>query len=339
MREHGSELAQIDRPAAGRARYARPRLLAGTTVGFAVIATAIVLFLSAASTPAAFAVSGNSDGTVSVMLRRFAGIKGANERLQALGIRAKFVQVAAGCRAAVPPAALAQIKTPDQVLSHAGRQTRIDPREIPPGRMVMIMSWIKARQRALPQVGRRGEGSPDCIAGPAPQALRFAWAVAHGCHIGEVKARRRGHRASTGRCLDVTRKPGGQVTIDMGRGRKGAPTGNSGHGGAHRQQRRTHGNSGPFTGNSGPPAGNSGGPVTAVPRPKQIRMAPGCPKPTWFPKRPGTGTAARPVTAGTPGRPATAGTPATAATAATAARRHHHRRPYHQVALDLALGL
>ena len=189
MREHRSELAQIDRPAAGRARYARPRLLAGTTVGFAVIATAIVLFLSAASTPAAFAVSGNSDGTVSVMLRRIAGIKGANERLQALGIRAKFVQVVSGCRAAVPPAALAQIKTPDQVLSHAGRQTRIDPREIPPGRMLMIVSWIKARKVHVAKLGPAGKAAPDCIAGPAPQALRFAWAVAHGCHIGEVKAR------------------------------------------------------------------------------------------------------------------------------------------------------
>ena len=80
-REHGSELAQMGRPATGRPRYARPRLLAGTTVGFAVVATAIVLFLSAASTPAAFAVSGNSDGTVSVELRRIAGIKGATRSL------------------------------------------------------------------------------------------------------------------------------------------------------------------------------------------------------------------------------------------------------------------
>ena len=294
MREHGSELAQIDRPAAGRARYARPRLLAGTTVGFAAIATAIVLFVSAASTPAAFAVSGNSDGTVSVMLRRIAGIKGANARLQALGIRAKFVQVAAGCRAAVPPAALAQIKTPDQVLIHAGRQTRIDPRKIPPGRMVVIMSWVKAGNVRTVKLGAAAKAAPDCIAGPAPQALRFAWAVAHGCHIGEVKARpnvaivRRPGGAWT-----VTRKPGGQVTIDMGPGRSknGAPTGNSG----------------PFTGNSGPPAGNSGGPVTAVPSPKQIKMAPGCPKPTWFQKRPGTGNSGNSGSTGNSGNSGSTG--------------------------------
>ena len=248
MREHGSELAQIDRPAAGRARYARPRLLAGTTVGFAVVATAIVLFLSAASTPAAFAVSGNSDGTVSVMLRRIAGIKGANARLQALGIRAKFVQVVSGCRAAVPPAALAQIKTPDQVLIHAGRQTRIDPRKIPPGRTLMIVSWINARKVHVAKLGAAGNAAPDCIAGPAPQALRFAWAVAHGCHIGEVKARPNvAFAGRPGHAWRVTRKPGGGVTIDLGPGsrKSGAPAGTSG----------------PFTGNSGAPTGNSGPPT------------------------------------------------------------------------------
>ena len=265
MREHRSELAQIDRPAAGRARYARPRLLAGTTVGFAVIATAIVLFLSAASTPAAFAVSGNSDGTVSVVLRRFAGIRGANQRLAALGIRAKVVAVSAGCRAALPPAALANIRTPDQVLIHAGRQTRFDPRRIPPGRMVVIMTWVKAGNLRTVKLGAAAKAAPDCIAGPAPQALRFAWAVAHGCHIGEVKARpnvaivRRPGGAWT-----ITRKPGGQVTIDMGpgHGKSGAPTGNSG----------------PFTGNSGAPTGNSGGPVTAVPSPKADQAGQGMPE-------------------------------------------------------------
>ena len=310
-REHGSELAQINRPAAGRPRYARPRLLAGTTVGFAVIATAIVLFLSAASTPAAFAVSGNSDGTVSVELRRIAGIKGANAKLESLGVRAKFVQVVAGCRAALPPAALGNIKTPDQVLIHAGRQTRIDPRKIPPGRMLVIVSWLNARKVHVAKLASAVPAAPDCIAGPAPRALRFAWAVAHGCRTGEVKARP--NVAIAGRPRGgwtVTRKPGGGVTIDMGPvpGKSGAPAGNSG----------------PFTGNSGAPTGNSDGPVTAVPSPKQIKLAKGCPKPTWFPKPPAPGTAARRVTAATP-------VPLTAATAEQRKQRKQrhggHQRP------------
>jgi hypothetical protein len=289
MREHRSELAQIDRPAAGRARYARPRLLAGTTVGFAVIATAIVLFLSAANTPAAFAVSGNSDGTVSVVLRRFAGIRGANQRLAALGIRAKVVAVAAGCRAALPPAALADIKTPDQVLIHAGRQTRLDPRRIPPGRMVVIMSWVKAGNVRTVKLGAAAKAAPDCIAGPAPQALRFAWAVAHGCHIGEVKAPDVAIARRLRGAWTVTRKPGGQVTIDMGR--------------VHSK--------------SGAPTGNSGGSVTAVPSPKQIRLAKGCPKPAWFKKPPGTGNSGATGNSGNSGSTGNSGNSGTATTTTT----------------------
>ena len=333
MREHRSELAQIDRPAAGRARYARPRLLAGTTVGFAVIATAIVLFLSAASTPAAFAVSGNSDGTVSVVLRRFAGIRGANQRLAALGIRAKVVAVAAGCRAALPPAALANIKTPDQVLIHAGRQTRIDPRRIPPGRMVVIMTWVKAGNLRTVKLGAAAKAAPDCIAGPAPQALRFAWAVAHGCHIGEVKARPNVAIARRpGGAWTVTRKPGGGVTIDMGPGPQQERRTHRQQRAVHREQRRTHrqqravhreqrrtrrqqravhGEQRPGRRQQrrpGPPSrvrSRSGWPRGARSRPGSR-------------SRPEPATAARRATAVTPGRPATA---------ATAARRPPRRPP------------
>ncbi len=145
--------------------------------------SAIALFLSAASTPAAFAVTGNSDGTVSVVLHRIVGIKGANEKLAALGVRAKFVQVVAGCRAALPPAAVANLKTPDQVLIHAGRQTRIDPRKIPAGRTLVIVSWIRGGNVRTIQLGPAAKAAPNCIAGPAPRALRFAWAVAHGCRV------------------------------------------------------------------------------------------------------------------------------------------------------------
>ncbi len=234
----------------------------------------------------------------------------------------------------MPPAALAQIKTPDQVLSHAGRQTRIDPRKIPPGRMLMIVSWIKARKVHVAKLGPAGKAAPDCIAGPAPQALRFAWAVAHGCHIGEVKAPDVAIARRLRGAWTVTRKPGGQVTIDMGRvhGKGGAPTGNSGpftgnsgaptgnSGPSTGNSGAPTGNSGPFTGNSGAPAGNSGGPVTAVPSPKQIRLAPGCPKPTWFPKPPGTGNSGTTGNSGNSGSTGNSGNSGTATTTATATK-------------------
>ena len=43
VREHGADLAQIRRPAAKHARRARPRVLAGTTLGLAGAGTALAL--------------------------------------------------------------------------------------------------------------------------------------------------------------------------------------------------------------------------------------------------------------------------------------------------------
>ncbi len=271
-REHGSDLAHMSRPAGGRARYARPRLLAGTTLGLAGVGTAIVLFLSAASSPAAFAVTGNSDGTVSVVLRKIAGIKGANEKLAALGVRAKFVQVLPGCHAPLPPATLSADlkKAPGQVLIHASRQTRIDPRKIPPGRMLVIVSWATSRHVHVVKWNASVHAAPDCIAGPAPRALRLAWAMAHGCHIAAGVSAGAAIVGGPGKRWTITRKSGkatgnsggaaGRTVVvpRQNRAVKGCPrpqsvkspppgTGNSG----------ATGKSGPFTGNRGS-AGNSG---------------------------------------------------------------------------------
>ena len=93
VREHGHELAR----AGGRRKHrraTRPQLLAGTTVGVAAIATAAALLLGASSSPPAFAVTRNPDGTVTVSLKHLSGIAGANEKLAAMGVRAQIAAVA-----------------------------------------------------------------------------------------------------------------------------------------------------------------------------------------------------------------------------------------------------
>jgi hypothetical protein len=313
-REHGSELAQIEQSAAHRTRFARPRLLAGTTVALAVAGAAVILVLSAASTPAAFAVTGNSDGTYSVVLKRLTGIKGANERLAALGVRAKFVQVMAGCRAGLPPAAVANLRTPGQVLIHSSRVTRIDPRKIPPGRMVMIVSWAKARSVHVAKLGAAvTTAAPDCVAGPPPRALRIAWGLAHGCHIAVAAVPREAIIRKMGKSWTLTREDGKLIQINGPvPGKPAPPTGNSG---------APTGNSGPFTGNSGAPTGNSGpfiknpptansGPVTAkpTPMPPPVKFAKGCPKPAEVrPGSPGTGNSGNSVSTGNSGNSSNSG--------------------------------
>ncbi|MDQ6803515.1 MAG: hypothetical protein M3065_00815 [Actinomycetota bacterium] len=101
VREHGAELAQVKRAAAQRGRRARPRVLAGTTLGLAGVGITLAVVLSAASSSPAFAVTPNRDGTVQVVIQRLSGISGANTKT---------------CLA----------------------QVRLDPRRIPADRMVVL---------------------------------------------------------------------------------------------------------------------------------------------------------------------------------------------------------
>ncbi len=90
VREHGGELARAGRPVRKHRRATRPQLLAGTTVSLAAIATAVAWLLGASTSPPAFAVTRNPDGTVTVNLMRPSGIAGANEKLAAMGVRAQI---------------------------------------------------------------------------------------------------------------------------------------------------------------------------------------------------------------------------------------------------------
>jgi hypothetical protein len=88
VREHGHEFLRTRRAVRKHRRATRPQLLAGTTVGLAAAATATAVLFSASTSPPAFAVTRNPDGTVTVNLMRQSGIPGANAKLAAMGVRA-----------------------------------------------------------------------------------------------------------------------------------------------------------------------------------------------------------------------------------------------------------
>ncbi len=94
VREHGYELARTGRTVHKHRRAPRPQLLAGSTVGLAAMATAAALLLGASTSSPAFAVTRNPDGTVTVNLMKPSGIAGANERLDAMGVRAQIMPLA-----------------------------------------------------------------------------------------------------------------------------------------------------------------------------------------------------------------------------------------------------
>jgi hypothetical protein len=184
VREHGSDLAQMRRPGAKHPWRSRPRMLAGTTLGLAGIGTAAALLLGAASSSPAFAVTRNSDGTVSVSIDRLSGIAGANQKLASLGIRAKAVAVGAGCNSNWTvnkqvilagserrPAAPAQLHKLAAV--RAAAAARIDPGKIPAGHTVVIAAW-RAGQQVRVYASRAVAGPPPLCLAPAAAAARAA---------------------------------------------------------------------------------------------------------------------------------------------------------------------
>jgi hypothetical protein len=69
----------------------RPRLLAAGTAGAAALGAALVLLFGATTSPPAFAVNRNPDGTVTVKLIKLSGVGAANQKLAAIGVRARIV--------------------------------------------------------------------------------------------------------------------------------------------------------------------------------------------------------------------------------------------------------
>jgi hypothetical protein len=133
VREHGADLAQISRPAAKHNRQARLGLVAGAGLGLAGAGTTLALVLGAATTPPAFAVTSNHDGTVTVSVTGDSGIAGANAKMRRLGIRAQVVtQVQANCYPYTPVGAPA----PSHGIANA--HWTINPRTVPVGRTLEL---------------------------------------------------------------------------------------------------------------------------------------------------------------------------------------------------------
>jgi hypothetical protein len=93
-------------PAAARALAARqppamrrrraPLLAGGLALIGVLLAAALTLTAGSGTTPA-YAVTVNSDGSISLKLNEVVGVRGANEALARLGVRARVAQIETGC--------------------------------------------------------------------------------------------------------------------------------------------------------------------------------------------------------------------------------------------------
>jgi hypothetical protein len=129
LNRFGAELEQAIRRELGSRRdhrllrllRARPRLLAGTTVGAAATGALLAIVLSAAGSSPAFAVARNRDGSYTVTLRSLSAIPAANRKLSQLGLRTVLVQNAAKCPAPKHPVPVPVPPPPLRVLIPAPR--------------------------------------------------------------------------------------------------------------------------------------------------------------------------------------------------------------------------
>ena len=111
MREHGPALAATKQPAASQRHIASRRVLLASGVGgLAVAATAGALAVTAGGGTPAYALTANSDGTVTLAVYQAPGIAQANAKLRQLGDNVVVVPVRPGCPSlgslqapAVPP--------------------------------------------------------------------------------------------------------------------------------------------------------------------------------------------------------------------------------------------
>jgi hypothetical protein len=184
VHKHGSDLEGM---AAGPEHGGQPRrrLLAGGTLGIAGAGTAAALILGAANSAPAFAVNRNSDGTVTVYIRRVEGITGANEKLQRLGVRVQAVPVAAGCSNIPPALALARAAATGKVqvirpgaIERVWRKAdvivsaKINPGKIPAGRTIVLPAEATIHGRPARVITVDGRAAvPACLPALPPVAI------------------------------------------------------------------------------------------------------------------------------------------------------------------------
>ena len=169
MLQHGSLLADTGPHAAPPRRVApRRALLAAAAGGLAVaVAAAAVADLVAGSGSPAYALTTNTDGTITLAVYQASGIAQANARLRQLGDDVVVVPIRPGCPPPRPPAVSPKGKL---VSSGVGRSRdgSITVRgHAPAGDIIVVGVQATPNGRVtVSQVSSRP--APACISPPAP---------------------------------------------------------------------------------------------------------------------------------------------------------------------------
>jgi hypothetical protein len=157
--EHDRLRAQGPPAEAKRTRRPGGRvLMTGTMIATAVAATAAVLTLGAStSTPPAYAVTTNSDGTVTVTLNDISAITGLNAELARDGLNARAVPLTADCPVHAPLVTMPAGTDPSTYT------ITLDPQDIPAGYTAVVAANQTASGRVDLLMGSIRPPVPTCF--------------------------------------------------------------------------------------------------------------------------------------------------------------------------------
>jgi hypothetical protein len=173
VEQHGALLSQPAltlpaRAATSRARAGRRLSLAGVAASFAAVIVSVVLLTTSGSGPApAYAITQNSDGTVTITVREVVAVPEVDEKLEALGLPIRAVEVKPECTATSTGRPLPNPNHQPlfgHFFSKEGTGLRIDPRVIPRGDTLVIAATEPSPGVFFGKAGLWEGPVPSCLA-------------------------------------------------------------------------------------------------------------------------------------------------------------------------------
>ena len=179
MREHGPTLAGTRPHAAPKRHVATRRTLLAAGAGCAAAGAIAGTFVAsggtprtAVGTPAAYAVTKNPDGTVTLAVYKTSGIAGANARLHQLGDQVVVVPVGPGCPSlhSLPAPA---VPAKGMVSVQSGRSKNgsitVNAQGIPAGD-ILVVGVLSTGDATEMGSAITSAPAPSCVSMPAPPA-------------------------------------------------------------------------------------------------------------------------------------------------------------------------
>ena len=166
LQAHGDGLENAQRPTPRRSRT-RPLALTAGAAGVVGVGTVLAITLTATTSVPAYAVTENSDGTVTVTLHDISGVTGINAKLAALGVRARALTPRPDCTEVEhPDPAYRMVNAntdPLAVASNAAQgKVVIQPRAIPVGDTLVLTAADFGHGEFMFSVGMVLDPAPSC---------------------------------------------------------------------------------------------------------------------------------------------------------------------------------